>query len=39
MGKLQEKGALITGSSSGIGRGIAIAFAREGARVIVNYPD
>jgi 3-oxoacyl-[acyl-carrier protein] reductase len=39
MGKLQNKVALITGSSSGIGRGVAIAFAREGAKVIVNYPD
>jgi glucose 1-dehydrogenase len=28
--------ALITGSAHGIGRGIALAFAREGARIVVN---
>jgi 3-oxoacyl-[acyl-carrier protein] reductase len=38
MGKLQNKRALITGSSSGIGAGVALAFAREGADVAVNYP-
>ena len=35
--KLENKIALVTGSSSGIGRGIAVAFAKEGADVIVNY--
>jgi NAD(P)-dependent dehydrogenase (short-subunit alcohol dehydrogenase family) len=33
---LQDKVAIITGSSKGIGRGIALRFAREGARVVVN---
>jgi 3-oxoacyl-[acyl-carrier protein] reductase len=37
MGKLDGKVALITGSSRGIGRGIALEFAREGATVVVNY--
>jgi 3-oxoacyl-[acyl-carrier protein] reductase len=37
MGKLEGKIALVTGSSRGIGRGIALAFAREGADVAVNY--
>lgn len=37
MGKLDGQIALITGSSRGIGRGIALAFAREGAHIAVNY--
>ena len=36
MGKLDEKTAVVTGSTGGIGRAIAEAFAREGARVVVN---
>ena len=35
--RLQDKVVLITGGSRGIGRGIALACAREGARVAVNY--
>jgi 3-oxoacyl-[acyl-carrier protein] reductase len=35
MGKLDGKIALVTGASSGIGQGIAIAFAQEGADVVV----
>lgn len=34
---LEGKTALITGSSSGIGRAIALLFAKEGANVIVTY--
>jgi NAD(P)-dependent dehydrogenase (short-subunit alcohol dehydrogenase family) len=34
-GRLEGKVAIITGSASGIGAGIATAFAREGARVVV----
>jgi NAD(P)-dependent dehydrogenase (short-subunit alcohol dehydrogenase family) len=36
-GKLQGAAALITGADSGIGRAVAIAFAREGADVLIAY--
>jgi NAD(P)-dependent dehydrogenase (short-subunit alcohol dehydrogenase family) len=38
-GKLTGKKALITGADSGIGRAVAIAFAREGADVLIAYYD
>ncbi len=36
-GKLEGKAALITGADSGIGRAVALAFAREGADVLISY--
>jgi glucose 1-dehydrogenase len=38
MKRLQGQTAIITGSSSGIGRAVAIEMAAEGANVVVNYP-
>lgn len=38
-GKLEGKAAIITGGDSGIGRAVALAFAREGADVLISYLD
>jgi hypothetical protein len=38
-GKLAGKRAVITGADSGIGRAVAIAFAREGADILIAYLD
>jgi NAD(P)-dependent dehydrogenase (short-subunit alcohol dehydrogenase family) len=37
--RLKGKAALITGADSGIGRAVAIAYAREGADVVIAYLD
>src|ERR1700686_2017254 len=38
-GRLAGKATIITGGDSGIGRAVAIAFAREGADVLISYLD
>jgi 3-oxoacyl-[acyl-carrier protein] reductase len=35
--KLKDKIALVTGSSRGVGRAVALGYAEEGAKVVVNY--
>jgi len=35
--RLKDKVALVTGSSRGVGKAIALAYAKEGASVVVNY--
>ena len=39
MGRLQGKSCIVTGAGRGIGRSVALAFAREGAKVVVNDVD
>jgi 3-oxoacyl-[acyl-carrier protein] reductase len=35
--RLKDKVALVTGSSRGVGRAVALAYGKEGAKVVVNY--
>lgn len=36
-GKMKGKKVLVTGSGTGIGRGVALEFARHGAAVVLHY--
>ena len=37
--RLKDKIAIVTGAGQGIGKGIALRLAQEGAHVVVNYPS
>lgn len=37
--RLKDKIAIVTGSGQGIGKGVALRLAKEGAHVVINYPS